>query len=175
MIPFFILFSAYAISHIIQKLKKPDYKTWVLSTLSVLIFIGFLTNSSFFGVRDINHQREHYLTGYALAQQGNYRQAIKELKQSLKYPDDPLILTLVYSIMGDIYCTQRQYTEGEKAYLAALRINPQYAKAYYKLGNLYMILGYLDRAEYAYRQAIKLYPDYFEAKRNLGILLQSKK
>jgi len=174
-VPFFIIFTAYAIIHLIERLKINKNKKWIISMMGALIVIGLITNSSFLNVREINHQREYYLTGYAYARQGNYSQAIKELNTSLKFPVDPLIQAQVYYILGDIYCVRKQYGAAEKAYIAALRNNPQHAKVYFQLGNLYMILGYLERAEYAYHQALRIYPDYHEAKVNLKLLLQKKR
>jgi len=56
-------------------------------------------------------------------------------------------------------------------YLAAIKINPNYADAYYNLANLFMKQGKNDKAIDNYRKAIKNSSDHFNAHFNLASVL----
>ncbi|BAZ15623.1 family 2 glycosyl transferase [Calothrix sp. NIES-4071] len=56
----------------------------------------------------------------------------------------------------------------------ALRLKPEYAKAYYNLGNVLQKQGKLDAAIESYQQALKINPDCAEAYNNLGTVFQQK-
>jgi 4-amino-4-deoxy-L-arabinose transferase-like glycosyltransferase len=169
-IPFLIIFASYAIYWFYRKINGQNYRVMIIPSVIFLISV-LVVNSNFYGVRETNILREHWLLGYAYARKASYDKAIKELKQALETPYDPFITAQTHYILGDIYCIQRRYADAEHEYIEAIRINPQHAKVYLQLGNLYSILGYIDRAEYAYRQALKIDPGFYAAKRNLELLL----
>ena len=58
--------------------------------------------------------------------------------------------------------------EGIDEYQQALRLNPNYAEAYYNLGLALADAGQLELAIQNYRQALRLRPNNAEARNNLG-------
>ncbi len=56
------------------------------------------------------------------------------------------------------------------AYRQAIRLKPDFAKAYFNLGLLYAELRRYEEAIEAYRQTIRLTPDNADAHSNLGML-----
>src|SRR3989344_1309055 len=110
----------------------------------------------------------------------------------------------LYNI-GHAYHKEGHIDEAIKAYLAALRLNPNYADAYNNLGaayadhgqwdmaikalkfkldyaeahnslgNIYYAQGMVDDAINEYLAALKLKPDYTEARHNLNSVYKTKK
>jgi len=74
----------------------------------------------------------------------------------------------LYNI-GHAYHKEGHIDEAIKAYLAALRLNPNYVDAYNNLGVAYADQRQWDMAIKAYRTALRLNPDLPEAYNNLGI------
>ena len=55
-------------------------------------------------------------------------------------------------------------------YLAAVRLDPDYARAYSNLGTTYFWMGQPDLAADAYRQALRIDPGLAEAARYLNLV-----
>ncbi len=78
---------------------------------------------------------------------------------------------IAYSSLGHAYVNLGRWQEAIDAYKQAIRIKPDYAKAYsnyYNLGVAYVNLGRYQEAIDAYKQTIKIKPDYAAAHNNLG-------
>ena len=56
-------------------------------------------------------------------------------------------------------------------YQAVLKIQPEYAEAYYNLGIIYAARGQRGDAEACYRAALKIKPEFPEVQRSLKALL----
>ena len=69
---------------------------------------------------------------------------------------------------------QGRFEEAIKEYQTAIKLKPDYAKAYNNLGTAYYDRGRLDEAIKEYQTAIKLQPDYADAHRNLALAYQAK-
>ncbi|NJO03986.1 MAG: tetratricopeptide repeat protein [Bacteroidia bacterium] len=63
-----------------------------------------------------------------------------------------------YFKSGNEHFTQQRYTEAKADYEAALRIDPQFAKAYHNLGNILYLMQDYPGAEKNFSQAIRLSP-----------------
>jgi len=72
--------------------------------------------------------------------------------------------------VGSLNRMEGRFEEGEKAYLKALKLDPESAPAYNNLGNLYREQERLEAAERAYGKALEIAPRYVEAQINLGTL-----
>jgi tetratricopeptide (TPR) repeat protein len=55
-----------------------------------------------------------------------------------------------------------RYTEAIEAFKQAIRINPDYADAYFNLGVVYVKLGRYTEAIETFKQAIRINPDFAE-------------
>lgn len=62
-----------------------------------------------------------------------------------------------------------------KAYLLAIKLNPEHAKAYYNLGNIYLEQDRYNEAIEAYNQAIKINPGFLEVHINRGLAYLGKR
>jgi tetratricopeptide (TPR) repeat protein len=61
-----------------------------------------------------------------------------------------------------------------RAYDEAIRINPEYAGAYYNKGNALSDLGRKDEAIRAYDEAIRINPEYAEVWFNKGLVFNNQ-
>jgi tetratricopeptide (TPR) repeat protein len=80
-------------------------------------------------------------------------------------------------ILGVVYYELGRYEDSIFLFENAIKIKPNYEKAYYNLGNAYRkVYGYEDDyAENAYNQAIMRKPDYAEAYNALGNIYRERK
>ncbi|WP_457643606.1 tetratricopeptide repeat protein [Persephonella sp.] len=90
--------------------------------------------------------------GLAYMKKGEISRAEKYLREAAEIKDDPEI----YKALGDIYLSQKKYTEAEKNYLKALKIDPDLRKELGpKLGEIYLSQGEIYFKQKKYRRAIK--------------------
>jgi protein O-GlcNAc transferase len=73
---------------------------------------------------------------------------------------------------GALHLEQGRIDDSEACYLEALKIDPGYAEAHFKLGNICFTRRKLAEAEDRYRRAIDIVPDYVKAHYNLGNTLR---
>lgn len=72
--------------------------------------------------------------------------------------------------MGDIYLGQNDYDSAIRCYCDAVKIEPEYSRAYGKCGIALWEKDYVEEAIAAYSKAIDLEPDYDIAYNNLGVI-----
>ncbi len=66
---------------------------------------------------------------------------------------------------GNAHYYLQQYDKAIADYTEALRLNPQYANAYYNRGNVYYVLKQYDKALADYDQALRLNPNHSDAQK----------
>jgi len=76
-----------------------------------------------------------------------------------------------YYNQGIDYANLRQYTDAIASYDNAIRINPEYSKAWYNRGNAQFNLGRYPDALASYDNATRIDPGYSEAWVNRGVTL----
>ena len=64
---------------------------------------------------------------------------------------------------GNEFFEVRQYEEAVEEYTEALRIDPEYAGAYYNRGYAYYLMGRYDRSIADYSESLRLEPDDVDA------------
>jgi tetratricopeptide (TPR) repeat protein len=79
---------------------------------------------------------------------------------------------IAHNNLGNVYQSQGLYDRAIEQYQAALRLEPDFAEAYYNLGVAYQYQGLYDLAIEQYQATLKLRPDYVRAHYNLGIAYQ---
>jgi tetratricopeptide (TPR) repeat protein len=110
----------------------------------------------------------HNNYGKALAEEGQFEEAIKHLNEALR-------LRPVYfearNNLGTIFFMQGKTDEAMECFTEALRIRPGQAEAYLNLGSAYGRQGKYDLAIQNYNEAIRLKPYYPTAYYNLGVIM----
>jgi tetratricopeptide (TPR) repeat protein len=67
----------------------------------------------------------YYFNGVANLRKKNYREAVQTLEQSRKLsPNNPNLLSEIYSMLGDAYNAMKENEKSDKAYEDALALNP---------------------------------------------------
>jgi tetratricopeptide (TPR) repeat protein len=113
----------------------------------------------------------YYAIGYAYEQQGNFEEAIRNYRSSLKINPDQIDvnynLARLLASEGNIYDAIRHYQR-------VLQTDPKDSQAHNNLGNVYFRQGDLNKAIGHYLEAIHINPGYAKAHNNLGAALIRK-
>lgn len=118
---------------------------------------------------DTTQTEAYYNLGNALAQQGNFEQAIELWQQSIELKPD---LIAAYKNQGDVWQKLENFPNAIANYLKVLELQPDYYTAY-NLGLCFSQIGRFDEAIACFQTTIEIKPDYAPAYSDLGnILLQ---
>lgn len=107
--------------------------------------------------------------GYALAQEGKYRQAIEHFEQTVRLK--PGYAESHYNLGGALARSGRAQ-EAVREFEEALRLNPDDAQTHNNLANALLVLGEVPEAVQHYEQAVRLKPDSPEVHCNLAMVLE---
>lgn len=160
-------------------LKKWKYKRQVLASLIAVILILLINaariqtqywKSSLTLFRHTlqvtqHNALAHYLTGYALVQNGNANEALRHFKAALAI--DPLF-EKAYNQMGLLFASKGELDQAVLNYKKALSVNPNYKEAYINLGKALQEQGKLNEAMNQYQTVLEIDPDYKEAHVNIA-------
>jgi tetratricopeptide (TPR) repeat protein len=103
-----------------------------------------------------------YLTrGFALANKGEYDEAISNYTSALEY--DSEFFDLIYFSRGNAWYEKGQYDKAISDYNKTTELNPKYTSAYYNRGNAWYEKGQYDKAISDYNKTIALDPKYASA------------
>lgn len=103
----------------------------------------------------------------ALEEQGNYRDALKELNQMVvQSPNNYLILDR----RGVMYTRMQKYNKALHDFQTVIKINPDYAGVYNHRAIMNFSLGNLKLAQIDFNRAITLQEDYAKAYYNRALL-----
>ena len=96
--------------------------------------------------------------------QGKPKEAINAFNRAIAISPD----CFTYNNLGQLYQDLGDSEKAEFYLQEAIKLNPDYATAYYNLGNVYKSQNNFKNAIAAYQQTIKIQPDYHNASNNLG-------
>ncbi|MBL1210958.1 MAG: tetratricopeptide repeat protein [Geminocystis sp. GBBB08] len=113
----------------------------------------------------------HYHLGNALVKEKQWDKALKHYRQAIAQPILDRLKLGAYHNLGSLCYQGKDFDNAIKLYQECLKIEPNFALAYYNLGLTYRVMGRNFKAIDAYQNAIKLNPDYPWAYQNLGVLL----
>lgn len=113
----------------------------------------------------------NYHLGIAYRQQQQFVKAKEHYQAAINTNVFPAIKLGAYNNLGNLLKDEGDLTSAEKAYKAALKIDPNFATGHYNLGLTLKAGGNLADAIAYYRQAIKIDPDHAEAHQNLAVAL----
>ena len=115
--------------------------------------------------------KEHLQSIINLYNKGLLQQALSESSQMLERFPNSVIL---YNIAGASNAALMQFDAAIESYKKALRIQPDYADAYYNMGVALNDKGDPEAAIESYKQALRIQPDYADAYNNMGVALNDK-
>lgn len=120
-------------------------------------------NGAIDGIRDGSPGRLHW--------------AKKDLGFIIRHEEwDPVHRSVAYYYLGVIESMANNLTVATQNYVAAIKLNPNYAEAYFNLGAIYYRQGLQKNAEEAFLKTLELQPEYGRAHYSLGFLyLEQKK
>ncbi|MEG3848199.1 tetratricopeptide repeat protein [Microcoleus sp. herbarium19] len=113
----------------------------------------------------------NYHLGIAYRQQQQFPQAKEHYQAAINTNVLPALKLGAYNNLGNLLKDEGDLKSAEKAYKAALKIDPNFAAGHYNLGLTLKAAGNLADAIAYYRQAIKIAPEYAEAHQNLAVAL----
>ncbi|MCK5125455.1 MAG: tetratricopeptide repeat protein [candidate division Zixibacteria bacterium] len=163
-IPLLLIFAAYAVFKLYDRLKKPSGKQ-VLIPIVILLTGLFVLNMNFFDLGFQNKAQIHHNLAINYNRQGQYSKAIEEYKLAIK--ESPGVSTLYFGL-GTAYFNSGQYQEAERQLNHAVALDPEYTDALMNLGNTYSLLDDHNRAARLFQRVITLEPNRAEAYANLG-------
>jgi tetratricopeptide (TPR) repeat protein len=116
-------------------LNKPAYLIFIITF--IISGCGYLPINILL-MKDPLTAEEHNDLGVAYENEGKYELAIREYKMALN-KNHELIVPLVN--IGNVFLKQENYSEAEKYYQRALKMNPYNLEAANNLASLYLIVG----------------------------------
>ncbi|MEG3988101.1 tetratricopeptide repeat protein [Microcoleus sp. S28C3] len=113
----------------------------------------------------------NYHLGIAYRQQQQFVKAKEHYQAAINTDVIPALKLGAYNNLGNLLKDEGDLKFAEKAYKAALKIDPSFATGHYNLGLTLKAAGNLADAIAYYRQAIKIAPEHAEAHQNLAVAL----
>jgi tetratricopeptide (TPR) repeat protein len=113
----------------------------------------------------------NYHLGIAYRQQQQFAKAKEHYQLAINTDVFPALKLGAYNNLGNLLKDEGDLQAAEKAYKAALKIDPNFAPGHYNLGLTLKATGNLVDAIAYYRQAIKIDPEHAEAHQNLAVAL----
>lgn len=113
----------------------------------------------------------NYHLGIAYRQQQQFAKAKEHYQAAINTDIFPPLKLGAYNNLGNLLKDEGDLANAEKAYKAALKIDPNFAVGHYNLGLTLKAGGNLADAIAYYRQAIKIDPEHAEAHQNLAVAL----
>ncbi|GEM_PF-2618188 len=110
----------------------------------------------------------YYNLGNAYFKVKNWTEALDNYTTALTYTTIPDDQAYIYNSIGNTYSMQRDAEAGINAYQNAVKLKPDYWKAYFNLGLTYSYREQYYDAASVYRKVTEIKPDYPDAYYNLG-------
>lgn len=162
--PLFISFAGFGIVNLMEIIKQKDFKELLipgLSALIVLVLVVFIAPKYHYSYADAYSN-----LGNVYFDQKNYNEALLNYNESLKLKETEL----TYVLIGNTMAVKNDFNNAYRAYQNALKLNPNYALAYFNLGLLNSQTGNFDEALKLFDKTIKIDPLFAEAYRNTAII-----
>ncbi|MDH4223550.1 MAG: tetratricopeptide repeat protein [candidate division Zixibacteria bacterium] len=162
-LPFLLVFSAYALFRIFEYIQKSQFKKIALS-LALFILFFFLANSNLYNLDKKNYAQAYYALGNLHLKKGEISKAEENYRLALE--NNPLAKR-AHLNLGIIYFNQGNYPQAEKEFLEELKTYAQEEKAYNNLSALYRLQGEYSKAVEQAKNALEVKPYYVKAYINL--------
>jgi tetratricopeptide (TPR) repeat protein len=169
-IPFLIIFSAFALVWLWQKFSKRELSKIALFFL-LLFPLFILTNSNAYHLSAKDFSQAYFSLGNAYLKAGKLDLALQEYDEALSRNPH---LSRVHMNKGIIFLRRKEYARAEKEFELELEKNPQEDRAYNDLAAVYLTLKLYDQAIQTAQKAIELKVYYPEAYMNLALAYKGK-
>lgn len=144
-----------------------------LSPRCCLVCIGLLTAFAYLGgcageaPKPVGRAAaiDSYVQGVLAYNAGNKPKAVKELEDATRQHPN---LVMAHSMLGDIYQSDRRYSDALVQYEITAHLDPGAYKNHYNQGLMEQLLGRVKEAIASYLRALKLQPADFLTNQNLG-------
>ena len=164
LIPILMIFAAYVVVWLIDKIKSHRWKTITLPGVAIIILL-ILSNINFFDLGFQNVSQIHYQLALNHVKNGELADGIREFRLALK--EAPLAPAVHFGL-GTALNQVGQYNEAAQSLEQAVALDPDYTDARINLGMVYAELGQLDLAERQFRRASVLDSQMVEPYLNLA-------
>lgn len=138
----------------------------------ILIFIASVF--IFVGCDALENGDNYAYEGVLKSEDGEYLEAVEDLKKAIELGVDEYDLQTVHTILGNVYLELDMYEKSISEHKKAIEIDDKFYKAWVNIGIAYRQSGEFDLAEEAYSVAIDLNPDYAQLRSSLGTLYMLK-
>lgn len=139
----------------------------------VLLFaiLAFIASCAGISQKKENKQKSadaYYQLGIQRLSEGNYQNALIELRKAESFKDDD---PKIHDAKGIVYFYTERFDEAEKEYKKAISLKNGYSRAYVNLGTLYARQGKYPEAIEQYRKALEdpFYVTPAKALHNIGL------
>jgi Ca-activated chloride channel homolog len=109
----------------------------------------------------------YYKQGVALFKEGNFKEAIKALKQVIKLQPDYVD---AHNLLGEMFSEIRDFDKAVDSYKQAAKYQPNSPVTHVKLGGAYYAKGDYNKAVEAYNEALRLDPKAADVHYKLGVI-----
>jgi len=166
LVPFLLIFAAFAITESISLLKSGQVKKLVIVS-GIFLAAVVLSNRTYFDIGFSNISQMHFNLGLTYEKQGNLAMAEREYKKALE--DNPQSATTLNNL-GFVQFRLGKLDEAQAQFERAIRSEPQFAEAYNNLGLIMEARQEFSSAEAYYKKAINIEPELYQGYLNLGDL-----
>jgi 4-amino-4-deoxy-L-arabinose transferase-like glycosyltransferase/Flp pilus assembly protein TadD len=199
-IPFLIILASFAVTSVIDEIKRSRMENIVPVVLIFVISFTFF-NANICRLKAVNPGFSYLTLADAEYKKGNYQKTISYSQEALNcmpdFPEALILLGVTYKTMGrsdkalsyylkaiesdpgqpetylnigNIYADAAEYDKAKDYFLKAIEIDPYLARAYNSLGNVYFSQGDLEGALECYTKASKLEPNYVSPLYHAGLV-----
>lgn len=169
-VPFLIMFAAFSIYWLAEKVKNRQYRTLGRSLL-VLIPLFIIENSNLFAVNQPNLDRSYTALGIVYVKKGWYDSAISMYQEAIKANPNSV---LPHLHLGHAYYLKGYWDEAIKEYNQAIDLDSTMAVAYSDLGYIYDLMNKDEEAFQLYKKALDVDSTFTRAYVNLAFLFEKK-
>lgn len=120
---------------------------------------------------DSEQAEAHYNLGHALAQQGDFHEAVACWQRAIDLKPD---FAEAYQEQGCVFQKLEEFDNAIACYLKALEIKPSWIETQYNLGLCFSQCGRLDEAIGCFRKVVQLDLGYTQAYGDLGNIMLQK-
>lgn len=153
LVPFLLIFTAYAIFWFFQKVKKKQLKQIAIFSVVVIAMIVFVHTDLYGTHQDTVKSSEVYATyGNYYFSSGNYEKAIAEYKEALIFDPDN---TGAMNALGDAYFMLGQQNDAIRVYRKSIKIKKN-VDGLCKLGIINFQLHQMDSAQSCFLDALAM-------------------
>lgn len=163
-IPFLLLFGAYALARWIEGLRARRYKALVISVSAFAVLLAGL-NHRVGAMRPMEDPEIRFNLGRSYEQKGMYARAATEYAAAVRLAPQDI---RARNNLATVYAARGMYDAALREYERALELRPDDPDLMYNLGTAYLRQGRYDRAILYYERIPKTFVDVALAKFNLG-------